>query len=285
MNSKRRILICLAAALLTTAGAQAESPAYYLFQAAPLGFRADIDARFEVRSEHAVLARHNVQVHLGATGSLVIPIPALSLPADRAKDWQLLVFANGLLLDDFDRASFVAYQRQLSVTHAAEIAALERPGSKPSSELKIDCGEPSPCGGGCRPSEDYDCDGVRNSLDNCTDNYNPGQANCDGDNYGDVCDGTNGIFQNTIDVMTCLTDKDLHFGYFDFEHHVERRLFDISSCNAPDRWNRWIEETTTCAGVIPDGECCENGLGNSIEAVGDDVGLWCGSQRDEDHCH
>ncbi len=35
---------------------------------------------------------------------------------------------------------------------------------------------------------DWDSDGVRNALDNCTKQYNPGQEDLDGDGKGDVCD-------------------------------------------------------------------------------------------------
>lgn len=39
----------------------------------------------------------------------------------------------------------------------------------------------------CIPCDD-DCDGVFNEVDNCIDAFNPGQENCDGDEFGDVCD-------------------------------------------------------------------------------------------------
>jgi Thrombospondin type 3 repeat len=35
---------------------------------------------------------------------------------------------------------------------------------------------------------DYDGDGLDNAQDNCPDDYNPRQANMDGDAMGDVCD-------------------------------------------------------------------------------------------------
>lgn len=37
---------------------------------------------------------------------------------------------------------------------------------------------------------DRDNDGITNSSDNCPDNYNPDQADSDGDGIGDVCDST-----------------------------------------------------------------------------------------------
>ena len=52
-----------------------------------------------------------------------------------------------------------------------------------------------------------------------------------------------------------MTDKDSHVVYFDFEHHVESRETDISSCGAPDRWVRRIRDTATCFN-ISDYDCC-----------------------------
>jgi Thrombospondin type 3 repeat len=40
----------------------------------------------------------------------------------------------------------------------------------------------------CSTTNDYDGDGVDNAWDNCPDEYNPRQANMDGDAQGDVCD-------------------------------------------------------------------------------------------------
>lgn len=40
----------------------------------------------------------------------------------------------------------------------------------------------------CRFDHDYDCDGVKNRLDNCPYAYNPNQSNVDKDRRGDVCD-------------------------------------------------------------------------------------------------
>ena len=40
----------------------------------------------------------------------------------------------------------------------------------------------------CEFNSDYDCDGIKNTQDNCPYNYNPSQADLDNDNIGDVCD-------------------------------------------------------------------------------------------------
>ena len=39
-----------------------------------------------------------------------------------------------------------------------------------------------------KPAPDTDGDSVPDYLDNCVDDYNPGQANADGDDFGDICD-------------------------------------------------------------------------------------------------
>jgi hypothetical protein len=134
------------------------------------------------------------------------------------------------------------------------------------------------------PSQDYDCDGVSNANDNCTDDPNWNQSDCDGDGYGDVCDGLDGVFQPSGPVKTCMTDKDDHVVYKTFEHHVEQRLVDVTSCGSPDRWNRWIRSHAYCYG-LDDQFCCE-GIGTSIQQVGDSLTLWCGSShRNIDFCH
>ena len=43
-------------------------------------------------------------------------------------------------------------------------------------------------GDGCFPEEDFDCDGVHDSLDNCPFDPNPDQDDVDGDGIGDDCD-------------------------------------------------------------------------------------------------
>jgi len=56
----------------------------------------------------------------------------------------------------------------------------------------------------CFPCDD-DCDGVLNEEDNCVDTFNPGQENCDGDEFGDVCDvddDNDGVLDE-VDVYIC----------------------------------------------------------------------------------
>jgi hypothetical protein len=136
---------------------------------------------------------------------------------------------------------------------------------------------------GC-PFADVDHDGVQNYYDNCIEDANADQANCDGDSWGDVCDSLNALYQVVIPDQTCMTDKDTHFPYFTFEHHVEKKEHDVSSCGAPDRWSRRIREDNDCIN-ISDFQCCI-GLDASITAVGDSTIYWCDAAvRNIDFCH
>lgn len=292
----RLAALALLASLLpisqATAGSTAPSgdePLFYLFHAEPLGHPAGtVSARFEYRSGERVLGADEVSLSFGGDDTLLVPIPR-SLPALRSggevPDLKVLVFADGLLLEEFDRGSLLAYDRVLRSTHAEAIRALSMAvhqlGSKPIPTDPIMCG--SPCGGGCGPFDDYDCDGVNNITDNCTDDYNPGQQNCDGDAVGDACDGSNGIFQPSGPVDTCMTDKDDHFVYITFEHHVEQLMVDVSSCGSPPHWNRWVRMDNDCIG-LGDFDCCI-GLRLSIVQVFDDPIAWCTNLRNQDFCH
>lgn len=139
------------------------------------------------------------------------------------------------------------------------------------------------CLGDC-PDHDSDGDGVLNGSDNCVFVSNPDQADCDGDGNGDACDSVNASYQTVVPEQTCWTDKDSHFGYFTFEHHVEWLERDMSSCGAPDRWQRRIREDNDCV-AISDFDCCW-GLRYSISAVGDDPYYWCSAGvRDTNYCN
>ena len=263
----------------------AAGPLFYLFSTEALGYPADvISARFEYRSGDRVLGADEILIDFGDAATLLVPFPRplsnLS-PDHPLQDLRIMVFAGDLLLSDFDHRSLLAYNRGLQYTHKEVISPPSR--SLDGVREKIYCD--SPCGGGCGPWEDYDCDGVSNFSDNCNEDYNPGQQDCDGDGRGNVCDVINGVFQATGPVKTCMTDKDDHVIYFTFEHHVEQRQVDVSSCGSPDRWNRWVRSDTECFNLT-DWNCCANGIGASIEQVGDDLDLWCGSsRRNIDFCH
>ena len=253
-----------------------EKPLFYLFRAEPLGFPTDtVSARFEYRSEDRILGADRVQLAFKGAETLKVAIPPTIWTLPLGIDLRILVFADDLLLQDFDLGSLLAYNRVLEYTQPTE---------RPVLGYKIFC--QSPCGGGCGQFDDYDCDGVNNATDNCTDDANTNQADCDNDGYGDVCDATDGIFQATGSVDTCMTDKDSHLPpiYKSFEHHVEQRLVDVSSCNSPDRWNRWIRDEAYCFN-LSDQSCCL-GLSTSIQQVGDNPSYWCASGvRNVDFCH
>lgn len=130
------------------------------------------------------------------------------------------------------------------------------------------------CELGC-PNLDSDNDGINNGSDNCPATSNANQANCDGDSFGDVCDSFNANYQRATADATCWTDKDNHVVYVRWEHHVEWREHDVSTCGAPDRWRNRIRSTATCVGTISDGNCCHNGIGSSVAQVGDNPLVWC----------
>lgn len=243
-----------------------------------------------------------------------LPNPAkVRRAAGGAGDLAIHVYVGDLLLDSFDPASFRAYVRTLIQSHGPEIE--RRLGSSPdepagsganAATTKIgsceftchkqynDCVRAGG-GTGCEtgryncllqcPDYDTDGDGVVNGQDNCDTVYNSNQANCDGDSLGDFCDLDNGTWQTIVPERTCWTDKDTHVGslYFTFEHHVEKKERDVSSCGNPDRWRRRIRDDNNCYNV-PDFECCV-GLGASILAVGDSPSLWCDQYRDWNQCH
>lgn len=104
------------------------------------------------------------------------------------------------------------------------------------------CGAGLSCSGsticddhGCLPTcigcSDGDGDGVCNSADNCPSVPNPTQANCDGDSYGDACDGVNGTqTKSTYSVneglyyfydFTCYGDEQTYYKVYGRLHDYE----------------------------------------------------------------
>lgn len=138
------------------------------------------------------------------------------------------------------------------------------------------------CRLGC-PEADSDGDGTDNGSDNCLETYNPSQANCDGDSFGDACDSLNAIYVVDVPKSTCMTDEDDHVVYKTYEHHAERRETDVSNCGAPDQWIREKLEDNDCWN-LDDRTCCE-GLEDSIESLGDSTDYWCIYNRNVDDCH
>lgn len=288
------VLLLPAAAALGAPPAPTDEPLLYLVQAPPLSGADDIVTfRFEAREGRRVVASETLAVRFEGGESVVVPIPGSvndALAGVEAPELRLLVFAGDVLMNAFDTTALAGYQRGIRNTHRPEVEALIGDRNLPNPALKIDCG--SPCGGGCGPFDDYDCDGVNNLTDNCTDDPNSNQADCDGDGRGDVCDILNGVFQPAGSVSTCMTDKDWHVLKTDWEHHVEQRLVDVTSCHSPDRWDRSIRSEgyccnkPPCTSSISDHDCCLLTIGTSIQQVGDDKYLWCGDNlRNHDLCH
>lgn len=274
-----------------TPAANDQAPFYYPLRAGALDHpTGEITARIEYRSGHRILDTQELILDFrGRDGALlpVQPFPGVSPLAIEVPKLEIYVFADGLLVDVLDREALRAFDRDLAAVRRLEpreSTGFDGPGTlEPVEPDAVICG--SPCGGGCGPSEDYDCDGVANSVDNCTDNYNPGQQDCDGDGIGDACDSLNGVFQAASSVQTCMTDKDVHLDEDDWEHHVEQEMTDVSACNAPNFWNRWIRWRDTCPTYFDEFKCCIKTIGNSITEVGDSNSLWCGSKRNQDFCH
>jgi hypothetical protein len=135
------------------------------------------------------------------------------------------------------------------------------------------------------PNGDLDGDGVLNGVDNCPANANANQADCDGDGMGDVCDSANYNYQPLSSDHTCWTDKDTHlpFVYITFELHVQHEEKDVSNCHAPNRWVGRNAADATCSGET-DQNCCRH-LTFDIARFGDNVDLWCTTNRDRNLCH
>jgi hypothetical protein len=134
---------------------------------------------------------------------------------------------------------------------------------------------------------DTDGDGFVDGFDNCPANYNPDQADCDGDLVGNVCDLQNARYVPGP-AQTCMTDKDEHVLWITFEHKVESLVQDVSTCGAPSYWQRWIRaKTGPCefggAGSSDEG-CCRL-LTASLRATGAQPDPWCTSRRDDNFCH
>jgi len=112
-------------------------------------------------------------------------------------------------------------------------------------------------------NKDPDADGVLWQSDNCPRNANSNQADCDGDNIGDVCDALNGSFVATGTKTVCAADKDNHVAYFDIEVTYQQKYSDISACHSPDRWNHFVY-SSSCYN-ISDHYCCINTLLSSSD--------------------
>lgn len=94
-------------------------------------------------------------------------------------------------------------------------------------------------------SVDTDGDGRTDLIDNCPDNYNPGQADCDGDGHGDVCDPQDNSWTLiTVGTAKCAVDegskpagKEIKISYKDTYH---------SSCTGSNCIKKVGKYTYTC---------------------------------------
>lgn len=117
-------------------------------------------------------------------------------------------------------------------------------------------------------NRDGDADGVDWVVDNCRSNYNPNQANCDGDSQGDVCDSLNGNFVATGNKIACASDLDYHSTHKTGEVKYQQRYVDTSSCNAADRWNHFTYDAY-CPLWWGNQDCCAEACAE------DEPGLEC----------
>jgi hypothetical protein len=86
---------------------------------------------------------------------------------------------------------------------------------------------------------DSDGDGYVNAEDNCAGTYNPDQANCDGDLYGDACDSSSGTTTSSISYVP----------YYEVFTGVQA-CYNSSSFYQKTRYFNKVQTTTTtyCAG-------------------------------------
>lgn len=273
----------------TSRVAETDAPAFYAFQGEHFGVLTEVvHARFEYRIEKRIIHTERFVIRIAETDTVLVAIPHPNSVVPQGGDRstiEFVVFVEDLLVNAFDLESLASYDAGLRNRFADELAALV-----PNADLrgpaysrgfqKVDCPE-------CGPPTDWDNDGVLNADDNCMGDYNPEQTDCDGDGMGDVCDPTDGIYTAIGSVYTCWTDKDNHILYETWEHHVEQRYRDVSSCGSPDTYDDWVRSDGQCyLGYGTDEYCCNESIGTSIEQVGDNADYWCGDGiRNIDFCH
>ncbi len=241
------------------------------------GAKGDIEGRIEYINSGQRLFNQSMSIHADSPeiAWLALPDPvALSVAFDKSTDTRIDVWVNDLLVDQYNVAGFDRLQQDIYTRHGL-------------GQDKIVCNqdycEPmDPCRFGL--PNDCDRDGVPDNQDNCMELPNPNQANCDGDAWGDVCDNFNASYANLGSEYTCMADKDNHIGYVKWEHHVEQIQHDVSSCGAPNRYTSRVRSSGYCDPFSDDQYCCDEGIGTSIQQVGDNPSVWCGSKRNQDFC-
>ncbi len=134
MTKLRKTLLCLSTvallvSLLPVTAQDIERPAspaisagplVYLFHGDALGSPSgSVSARFEYRSEHRVLGTDKFLLSFDEAKALRVPIPISIWNFSVELDLRVLVFADNLLLQEFDLESLIAYNRVLAYTHPA----------------------------------------------------------------------------------------------------------------------------------------------------------------------
>jgi hypothetical protein len=128
----------------------------------------------------------------------------------------------------------------------------------PESLCTMSCtdgGGESNCGnyGVCNP--DPDADNLPYYLDNCPVDYNPNQADCDGDGVGDVCDSQDATYV-VVEARNCWIRNRVHAWGSDTTWYSEVRYHDTSSCGSPDWWAKLTEDKRDCVGTYDSYDCC-----------------------------
>ncbi|MBP8809885.1 MAG: hypothetical protein KBG48_19665 [Kofleriaceae bacterium] len=110
---------------------------------------------------------------------------------------------------------------------------------------------------------DGDGDGLTSEQDNCPLDYNPDQADCDGDGRGDVCDANSGNYQVVNDVA-CYNDEDGFPLWGTIEFYHRRELVDVSACGGAPRSEVYLRGENSCFNLSPY-DCCVTGTFDPAE--------------------
>ena len=105
---------------------------------------------------------------------------------------------------------------------------------------------------------DYDSDGISTSNDNCPCTANANQANCDGDNYGDICDPKNEKWVLLQNLGRCDLDFDLHFDHRTVEQYGSKKYRNL--CGGAICYDRYLLSDADCSYTSScgstNGDCC-----------------------------
>lgn len=109
-----------------------------------------------------------------------------------------------------------------------------------------------------RINGDFDSDGLLYPNDNCACIWNPNQVNCDGDSYGDACDGLQGtwVIDSSRYQVQCATAKVNHTVNYEAQVTYETKYIDVSACGRVPRYDHQ-KETKDCAYWTSFTDCCQ----------------------------